>query len=179
MNSVDTVLTVDTVDRLLVRGPMAQWTKLFSTIVTSTIWREDDKTRIVWVTCLALVNRYGLVEASVPGLAAMANVTPEECRASLRILTSPDPESRTRAHDGVRLKEVEGGWLVVNHAKYREAGRAVDRREYLRLKQRESRARRKAQGLVAAEVLQAQLARAELAEDASILAQQPLEDTAE
>ncbi len=30
------------------------YTKLFHSIVTSTIWRETDPTRIVWITMLAL-----------------------------------------------------------------------------------------------------------------------------
>lgn len=35
--------------------------KLFGSIVASTIWREDDKTRLVWITLLALSDRDGFV----------------------------------------------------------------------------------------------------------------------
>ena len=121
---------------------MNGFTKLFASLVTSTIWREDDKTRIVWVTMLALSDRNGEVGASVPGLAAMANVGVEECRASLEKLLAPDLDSRTEAHEGRRIEKIEGGWVLLNHEKYRELGRGVDRTEYLRIKQRESRARR-------------------------------------
>ena len=41
------------------------FTKLFNTIVTSTIWQEDDKTRIVWITMLAIADASGIVGASI------------------------------------------------------------------------------------------------------------------
>ena len=46
---------------------MAGFTKLFNTIVSSTIWREDSDTRVVWVTMLAMADRDGHVEASNSG----------------------------------------------------------------------------------------------------------------
>jgi hypothetical protein len=121
---------------------MSGFTKLFGTLITSTIWREDDKTRVVWITMLALADRNGEVGASVPGLAAMANVETEQCRAALAVLASPDLDSRTQEHEGRRIEAIDGGWKLLNYAKYRELGRSVDRTEYLRVKQQESRARR-------------------------------------
>ena len=44
---------------------MSGWTKLFSNIIHSTIWREDNATRLVWVTMLAMANRNGVVESSI------------------------------------------------------------------------------------------------------------------
>jgi hypothetical protein len=108
------------------------YSKLFSSLVTSTIWREDDKTRIVWITLLAIKNRHGQVAGSVPGLAAMANVSTEDCRAALTKLSSPDPDSRTKEYDGRRIMEIEGGWQVINHAKYRNAMSEDERRAYKR-----------------------------------------------
>jgi len=57
----------------------AGYTKLFSSIVHSTVWRESNHVRLVWVTLLALCDRDGRVEASVPGLADAARVTVPEC----------------------------------------------------------------------------------------------------
>ena len=57
------------------------FTKLYASIVTSTIWREDDKVRIVWITMMAIADQYGEVAGSVPGLAALANVSVDECKA--------------------------------------------------------------------------------------------------
>ncbi len=119
------------------------FTKLFSSIVTSTIWAETNPTRIVWITMLALADRQGEVGASIPGLARAANVTIEECEIAIKAFIAPDGYSRTKDHDGRRIIEVEGGWRLLNYAKYREAMRSMDRTEYLRQKQAESRARRK------------------------------------
>jgi hypothetical protein len=115
------------------------YTKLFSSIVTSTIWREDDKTRIVWITMLALKNRHGQVNGSVPGLAAMANVGLEDCRAALIKLAAPDIDSRTKEFEGRRIAVIDGGWQILNFAKYRNAMSEDERREYQRLWQQNKR----------------------------------------
>ena len=120
---------------------MACYTKLFHSILASTIWREDDKTRIVWITMLAMTDQHGTVQASIPGLADLARVSLEECEASLARLAAPDKYSRTKDHEGRRIEEIDGGWLILNHPKYREKMNEIERREYLRLKKQESRER--------------------------------------
>ena len=111
---------------------MSGYTKLFSTIVASTIWREPDHVRIVWITMLAMSNADGVVEASVPGLADLARVTVEQCEDALTRLRSPDPYSRTKDHEGRRIADVDGGFLILNRAKYREKFSVKERREYQR-----------------------------------------------
>jgi hypothetical protein len=108
------------------------YTKLFSSIVASTIWREPNHVRILWVTMLAMSDRDGVVSASIPGLADLARITVSECEAALATLQEPDPYSRTKDHDGRRIAEIDGGWLILNRAKYRERMSADDRREYLK-----------------------------------------------
>lgn len=120
---------------------MTGYTKLFSSIIASTIWREEKETKIVWITMLAMADKNGSVEASIPGLADMARVSVKECEKALKCLESADPYSRTKEHGGRRIEPVDGGWLVLNHAKYREKMDDVERREYLRIKKQESRAR--------------------------------------
>lgn len=122
---------------------MAGYTKLFNSILASTIWRSSDKTRIVWITLLAMSDKNGIAEASIPGLADMARVSLQDCEAALQELQSPDPYSRTKDHEGSRISPVDGGWQILNHAKYRAKMGADERREYLRLKQREYRSRDK------------------------------------
>lgn len=121
---------------------MTGYTKLFSSIVASTIWREPHEVRIVWITMLAMANKQGVVDAAVPGLADMARVSIESCETALARLESPDPHSRTPDNEGRRIKKVPGGWLILNHAKYRERMGADERREYNRVKQAESRAKK-------------------------------------
>jgi hypothetical protein len=120
---------------------MAGYTKLFQSLLTSTIWQEDDKTRITWITMLALADQAGKVEASVPGLAHAANINLEACQRALTRLIAPDEYSRTKSHDGRRIRPVDGGWQILNYAKYREKCRSQDRRSYMRDAKRRQRAR--------------------------------------
>ena len=96
------------------------FTKLFSDIILSSVWSEDDKVRIVWITLLATSNADGFVSGSLPGLAAVARVTLTECEAALEKLSSPDPHSRTKDHEGRRIEAVDGGWLILNYRAYRD-----------------------------------------------------------
>lgn len=122
------------------------YTKLFSSIVASTIWREDDKTRLVWITMLAMKNERHVVEASLPGLADMARVTIGECEAAVKKLEGPDKWSRNQEHGGRRIEKCDGGWRILNGEYYRHQMSAEDRREYQRLYHREYRKRRKGMG---------------------------------
>lgn len=125
---------------------MTGYTKLFGSIVASTIWREDDKTRIVWITMLAMANKYGDVEASVPGLADLSRVSLADVEKALESLAAPDKYSRTKDHEGRRIEAIDGGWHILNHGKYRDKMSKDERREYLAQKKREQRARDKANG---------------------------------
>jgi hypothetical protein len=122
---------------------MAGYTKLFNSILASTIWRAPDKTRIVWITLLAMADKDGVAEGSIPGLADMARVSLPDCEKALEELYSPDKYSRTTEYEGRRIEKIEGGWQILNHGKYREKMSADERREYFRKKQQEWRARKK------------------------------------
>lgn len=94
--------------------------KIYQTILRSSIWLEAPTTRIVWITMLVLADKHGFVRASVGGLAHQAGVTRDECVAALETLSAPDPDSQTPDNDGRRVERIEGGWVVLNHHKYRE-----------------------------------------------------------
>jgi hypothetical protein len=115
------------------------FTKLFSSIVTSSIWAEDDKTRIIWVTMLALADSDGYVAASIVGLANIARFSIEETKMALEKLMSPDEYSRTKEFEGKRIEVVDGGWLILNYRMYRDRARVESRREYLKNYMREKR----------------------------------------
>lgn len=97
------------------------FTKLFGGLVHSTIWREAMHVKIVWITMLAIVDREGFVDASIPGLAHLAGVSLDECQEALDKLSAPDLFSRTKEFDGRRIEPRDGGWLVLNYTKYRES----------------------------------------------------------
>lgn len=99
---------------------MAGFTKLFSSIVTSTVWCEDNATLRVWIAMLAMADARGKVEGSVPGFAHLARVTVDEMRRALDILGGPDPDSRTPDNDGRRIEAITGGWRIFNYELYRE-----------------------------------------------------------
>jgi hypothetical protein len=122
------------------------YTKLFSSIIASTIWREDDKTRLVWITMLAMKNERHMVEASLPGLADMARVTITECEKAIKKLESKDGYSRNQDNGGRRIERVQGGWKILNGEYYRAQMSADDRREYQKNYHREYRKRGKISG---------------------------------
>lgn len=100
---------------------MTGYTKLAASILHSSIWSEDDRTRIVWITLLAMANQHGEVLASIPGVARAAGVPLEDAKRALDRFLAPDPYSRTPDKEGRRIEAIDGGWVLVNHAKYRAA----------------------------------------------------------
>jgi hypothetical protein len=105
------------------------YTKLFHSILDSSIWQESHQTRIVWVTMLAMADQHGEVQAAIPGLAKRAGVTIEEAEHAIETLSQPDKYSRTPDHEGRRIAKIDGGWEILNHAKYRYAASLEDRKE--------------------------------------------------
>ena len=125
------------------------FTKLFGSITASTIWCESSNIRIVWVTMLAMCDRHGRVHASVPGLARIANVDIEECRIAIGKFLSPDHDSRTPDNEGRRIEVIEGGWRLLNHAKYRDLEDKESQRQSKREWATKDRAKKKAEKLAA------------------------------
>jgi hypothetical protein len=111
------------------------YTKLFNSIITSTIWSEDDQTRIVWITMLAISDKNGEVQGSIPGLARIAGVSVEACRNAIAKFLLPDVDSRTKDDEGRRIEEIDGGWHLLNHRKYREMASDADRAEKAAVRQ--------------------------------------------
>jgi len=128
------------------------YTKLFASITDSTIWQEPDATRLVWITMLAMCDQDGYVGASVPGLASRARVPMPACIKALETLKAPDEWSRTEDFEGRRIADADGGWLLLNHAKYRAIRNADERRERARQAMAELRASRKAEEQLLASV---------------------------
>ena len=81
---------------------------------------------------LAMADRKGRIWASIPGLAGRARVSVQACREALDCFLSPDKDSRTKEHEGRRIEEIDGGWRLLNHAKYRELRDQESRKEYQR-----------------------------------------------
>lgn len=113
---------------------MSGFTKLFASIVTSSLWCEDHVTLRVWVAMLATCNASGVVDGSVPGFASLCRVSVPELESVLERLLGPDEYSRTPDHEGRRIEAIPGGWQILNYAAYRERGQkgTGSRAEYMR-----------------------------------------------
>lgn len=120
---------------------MAGYTKLFSSILDSTIWQQPPHVKIVWITMLAMKDQDGIVEASVPGLAIRAGVDRSQCEQALAILMAPDPDSRSEEREGRRIEKVPGGWRLINHFYYQQKLDTVERLEKGAERQRRYRER--------------------------------------
>jgi hypothetical protein len=127
-----------------------RFTKLFESILDSTIWFEDSDTRCIWITMLALADADGIVSNTVPGLArrALPQMSLGEAIAKtetvLAAFQQPDPYSRTPDNEGRRIAPVDGGWELLNHRKYREKRLKAERREQNRAAQQRYRERKRA-----------------------------------
>lgn len=101
------------------------FTKVYRSMLTSSVWTTPHPrlhmVRCVWMTLMLLADRRGYVHSSVPGLAAAAIVTIEEAEEALELFRSPDKYSRTKEHEGRRLVDVKGGWLLLNYETHRKA----------------------------------------------------------
>ena len=86
------------------------------------------------------------VELNPKLLAMLLGCTEQEIQLAIEYLTSPDPDSRHREHDGKRLiKEGQHQYFVPSHETYRKILNEDERREYNRVMQAKHRARKAAE----------------------------------
>jgi hypothetical protein len=119
---------------------MSGYTKLFSRILDSTIWREDSDTKVLWITMLAMADQDGVVHATIPGLADRARISIEKCEQALDKFQEPDKYSWSKEEAGRRIRSVAGGWFLINHAKYRALMCYEEQKEKTRLRVQRHRA---------------------------------------
>lgn len=117
------------------------FSKLFASITDSSVWSEDDETRLVWITMLAMADRNGYVAAAIPGLAARARVSVEATERALAKFLAPDPYSRSKEFEGRRIEETDRGWNLLNYERFRDMRDEEARRAYERERKREQRRR--------------------------------------
>jgi hypothetical protein len=123
------------------------YTKLFHRILQSSVWDLDDRTRIVWITLLAMTDSNGSVISTVKFVAKMARLDRtdqdvEDVRRAIERFSEPDLESLTEGDEGRRLVRIEGGWQLINFKKYQEMMKQEARRETWR----ESKSKHRAKG---------------------------------
>lgn len=115
--------------------PMS-YAKLFSSITESSLWSEPHTVRLLFISMLAKADSTGFVEAALPGLARISNLTMDETEQALKVLESDDPHSKDLGvnpdNGGKRVIKVPGGWMVLNYEMYRNRKDETERREWMR-----------------------------------------------
>jgi len=108
--------------------------KLDSALTRSSLWSEECYVRVVFLSFLSLKDESGVVDGTRSSLQRLCNVSMKEFDASIKVLTSPDPESKSKEFEGRRIEKIDDGYLVLNHGKYRlpEQEKKENRREYMK-----------------------------------------------
>jgi len=76
-----------------------------------------------------MADRDGFVWSSVVGIADNARVPLEDTREALRLLSSPDLDSRSENDEGRRIEKVDRGWRIINLAALKERARKEAEKE--------------------------------------------------
>jgi hypothetical protein len=116
------------------------YAKLFNSILRSSVWAEPMETKIVWITMLAMSDRYGYVGASVPGVASAAGVPVDKAASAIEKFLQPDEWSRSKEFEGRRIEVADRGWNILNYERFRDMRDEEARKEYERQRKRKQRA---------------------------------------
>lgn len=97
------------------------WTPLWSSIVGSSLWDEEDCVVKVYLTMLAKKGADDIYTGSAYQLGVDSRKTELEVLDALKVLAAPDTKRiEKQEFDGRRIKAVKGGWMILNGEKYRE-----------------------------------------------------------
>lgn len=123
------------------------YSKLFGSIINSSIWSEDSDTCKVWVSLIAMADQKGFVFGSPLGLSRVTALPLEKVLVALDKFRAPDPLSsdlgRSPDNNGRRIENVDGGWRLINWDHYNAIASAEDRRASTRDAMRRLRERQK------------------------------------
>lgn len=128
---------------------MNSFAPLFSNIVDSSLWSEDDHVCKVFVTLLAIKNADHVARITAFALGRKCwPLDPEnsERRAldALAILAAPDTKRiEKQPYDGRRIERTEDGWRVLNGQAYEDMMRSLSRKVYKARWERDKRASKK------------------------------------
>jgi hypothetical protein len=97
-----------------------RWNPLFSSFIKSSVLKEGPVVVAVWAMLLSDADRYGESDLSVPFIAERLRISQDDVRGAFLILSSPDPDSGSKEHEGRRIEWNDGKWFLLTHSKYRE-----------------------------------------------------------
>lgn len=107
---------------------MAGYTPIFESIATGTLYGRWPDIGL-WPIVLALADKHGVLDVTPAYLAGVTGLLVQEVVACMGRFCAPDPYSRTKVEAGARLRLIDAhrdwGWIIINHAKYREKARLM------------------------------------------------------
>lgn len=114
--------------------------KIFESMFSGSMVGSGSTVFAVWAYVIANAKPPGFVELNPKLLAAIIGCTVDEILAAMKVLESPDPESRCKDHDGRRLLS-EGAFLyhVPSWHRYHDLRNEIERRHQNREAQRRHR----------------------------------------
>lgn len=117
--------------------------KLDDQLGDSSLMACPSDTFKVFVYILSRCGPDGISRTSPTGISAHCFLPLDVVRRAIGALESPDPDSRSKVDEGRRIKDVDGGFLVVNYLKYRERGYS-GKDSAVRMRRKRDRDRKKA-----------------------------------
>lgn len=101
------------------------WNPLHDNLIGSSLLANGTDVVAVWALLVASADRYGVSEVTASAMASLMHCERARIDSALRILSSPDPDSKSKREEGRRILPHEnGGWILVNHDLYRERATA-------------------------------------------------------
>jgi hypothetical protein len=100
-------------------GARVPWKRAHASVFDSSIMEEPYHVRLVFDYMIRKADTRGFCRGTETALARIFNVTLDHFRDAVAALEAPDVrKSRTPDNEGKRIKEVQGGWLILNHGIY-------------------------------------------------------------
>lgn len=102
------------------------YTPVFDSIYSGTLYGRWPEAA-VWASLLPLLDQRGELDLSYEAISGMTGWPLDLLRVGIEQLMEPDPNSRSKEHEGRRLIPLEPGrawgWKAVNHWRYRDKAR--------------------------------------------------------
>jgi len=117
--------------------------KIFESIYDGSLYGHWEAI-VTMQQLIVLADADGIVDMTPAAIAGKTSIPLEILEAGLKLLSEPDPCSRSPVSRGVRIQLLDvqrpWGWFLVNHEKYKHLRTAEDRRKYMRNYMRDRRA---------------------------------------
>lgn len=114
---------------------------LHDALLTSSVLSEGPDVVAIWAIILSSAGSDGVSIVTAPYCASVLRISIERASAAFKVLSSPDANSRTKAHEGRRIVPIDSGWWLPSHLKWRAEAKRLSNAE----RQRRFRAKLKAQ----------------------------------